>query len=197
MKKQLIYIHGGEAFDSWEKGVISCWQNLFWKRLKFWQVKPAKWPEALANNLDEFEVLSLKMPGKYNAKYLTWKKHFEEQFNLFDQRVDLVGWSLGANFLVKYLSENDFPVTINSLHLVAGCYGCPGGFELGKDFDRLQSIENIYLYHSRDDFVVDFSDVEKYHQIIPKAVLRVFTDRNHFLQPDFPELIETLRKHIG
>jgi predicted alpha/beta hydrolase family esterase len=190
----LIYIHGGEAFDSYWEGLKSFWQEGVIKKGAFWKSRNQKWPDTLVGNLPDFEVLKLQMPAKYNAKYQAWVKHFESQFEAFDDEVTLLGWSLGAIFLAKYLAENDFPKTLKSVHLVAGCYGLGGGFELPNDFPAKLADCPVTLYHSRDDFVVDFTDFKQYQQALPKAKTLIFEDRNHFLQPEFPELISRLKK---
>lgn len=191
MKPQLIYIHGGEAFDQFLPGFKSMvLENV----KKLYQHKTGRWPDTLNRELPDWEVIKLKMPGKYDAKYSAWKKYFESQFDNLEDEVVLLGWSLGANFLAKYLSENQFPKKIKSLHLVAGCYGCPGGFGLHKKLDNVsRQCAEVYLYHSHDDFVVDFSDAQKYQKELPNAQLHEFTKRNHFLQPEFPELMERIK----
>jgi len=189
-KPQIVYIHGGEAFDNFWSGWCSAVINYLKRPFK---VPSGRWPDGLEPNLPEFEVLKLKMPGKYNAKYATWKNYFEAQFETLNDEVVLLGWSLGANFLAKYLSENEFPKRVKAVHLVAGCYGCPGGFELNKKFPAKLST-NVYLYHSKDDFVVDFNDFERYKAKLPKAKTHVFEDRNHFLQPEFVELMDQIKK---
>ncbi len=188
--KQLIYIHGGEAFDSSWEGFSSVVQ----KNLKsLFKHGTSRWPDTLHRELEGFEVIKLKMPSKYNAKYKDWKKYFEAQLADFNDEVVLLGWSLGANFLAKYLSENQLPQTIKALHLVAGCYGCPGGYGIHKKLEGVsQQCDAIHIYHSKDDFVVDFADAEKYRQQLPMASFHVFENRNHFLQPEFKELMQQI-----
>ncbi|NCP67386.1 hypothetical protein GW756_04115 [bacterium] len=193
-KPQIVYIHGGDGFDSlWP--ALKVWSEvLIYKASKLFKPKSAKWPDHLTSDLPDFEVLKLKMPTKYNAKYKAWVNHFESQFPLFNDEVILLGWSLGANFLVKYLAENDFPKKVKAAHLVAGCYGLGGGFELSHNFPGKLSNYNVTLYHSKDDFVVKFEDFQKYREKLPQAKTEIFEDRNHFLQSDFPELLLNLNK---
>lgn len=189
---QVVYMHGGEAFDGFWEGAQSYWVNTLakWLQLKKGSVK--KWPDRLVQDLPDQSVIKLCMPSKYNAKYEVWEKHFESQFTKFDEEVILLGWSLGANFMAKYLSENAVPFKVKSVHLVAGCYGLGGGFNLSKNFpEKLKKCE-VHLYHSRDDFVVDFEDFEKYKKALPSASFHEFAHRNHFLQSDFPELIKLI-----
>jgi pimeloyl-ACP methyl ester carboxylesterase len=47
--------------------------------------------------------------------------------------------------------------------------------------------------HSEDDFVVPFSHAERFKEVVPHAELVRFTDKNHFIVPEFPELLERIR----
>ena len=191
---QVIYVHGGEAFDGFWDGFKSYWGNTLSKLFQIKKGTVSKWPDHLETSLPSQKVLKLKMPSKYNAKYAAWKTHFESQFIYFDETVMLLGWSLGANFMAKYLAENDVPFKVKSVHLVAGCFGLGGGFNLAADFPAKLEKYNVHLYHSTDDFVVDFKDFEKYKRALPKAHAHSFKNRNHFLQPTFPELVESIKQ---
>jgi predicted alpha/beta hydrolase family esterase len=54
--------------------------------------------------------------------------------------------------------------------------------------------KNIYLYHSKDDPVVPFSALEKFARALPLAYTRIFEDRKHINQSEFPELAEDILK---
>ena len=87
------------------------------------------------------------MPNTRNAKYSEWKVWFEKYFQYIADmsptelstldrieqkkyqpktKLILVGHSLGATFLVKYLSEHFFPRHIDALHLVSPAYDDTG-----------------------------------------------------------------------
>lgn len=193
-KQQVIYIHGGEGWQTYE-------DYLTYLQMTDVIVDPReeplkRWSKTLPERLgDGFQVLYIQMPSKQNAKYSEWKIWFERHLQFFDEEVILIGHSLGANFLAKYLSENTFPHRILSLHLVAGCFGEPGGFELLEDLSNIErQIEDITIYHSRDDDVVPFTAAEKYKTFLPSAKLVEFSDRGHFLGEEFPELVQNIIK---
>lgn len=188
----IIFIHGGEAFDSWWVGLQSTVIN-YAKKLTPFKETHSKWPDRLQTELKDFSVVKLKMPAKYNAKYKTWERYFLSQTKNISTEVILLGWSLGTNFLAKYLAENKPSFTVKAVHLVAGCYGLEGGFDLPKHFPGFLVDHHVHLYHSTDDSVVDFKDFERYQQALPYAKVSVFSHRNHFLQPEFPELIANLK----
>ena len=64
-------------------------------------------------------------------------------------------------------------------------------FSLPEKLD-LQT-DKIYLYHSKDDKVVPFSELSEYQKELPTAKTYVFDDRGHFNQEHFPELVEVIR----
>ena len=108
-----------------------------------------------------------------------------------------VGSSLGASFLAKYLSEETIGIHISQLHLAAGRF-----FTRDESFridaallpNVAKQCDKIFIYHSKDDFVVPFEDASKFKQALPMASLVVFEDRGHFLQEEFPELIENIKR---
>lgn len=197
MKKQVIFIHGGEVFDTYD-GYIEA--------LKSWIFDPEKdkkkrWKNSLQERLgDGFEVISPTMPNKYNAKYKEWKIWFEKVFPYVEDNVVLVGHSLGGIFLSKYLSENIFPKKILTTYLVAAPYDDKdseyslAGFLLSNNLSKLTDQSNkVFLYHSEDDPAVPFVDFKKYSEVLPNAKPVVFKDKNHFMQEEFPELIESIK----
>ncbi|MDR0369151.1 MAG: alpha/beta hydrolase [Candidatus Peribacteria bacterium] len=59
------------------------------------------------------------MPNKQNAKYKEWKIVFEKIVDKLDNNFILIGHSLGAMFIVKYLSEHTINKTIKKTLLLA------------------------------------------------------------------------------
>ena len=136
------------------------------------------------------------MPNKQNAQYEEWKILFEKIIDKLDENFILIGHSLGAIFIVKYLSENTISTTIEKTLLL----GTP--FDDNMQADKLvgflregslrkfeEQAGRIFFYHSEDDFAVPFEHVLKYKEELPNANFRMMKDRNHFLQEKVPELI--------
>lgn len=196
MKKQIVVIHGGTTFDTYEEYM----EYLRSSELTLEKINRKDWKDFLATNLPEYEVIYPKMPNAKNARYEEWKIWFEKLFPILNDNVMLVGHSLGGIFLAKYLSENHFPKKISSLHLVAAPYDTEvnkeslADFALSKTVEDVSSYtENIFLYQSTDDTAVAYEDVQKYKRDIPSATLVSFEDRGHFTQESFPELVENSR----
>lgn len=196
MKKQIIYIHGGDSFESYEDYIK------YLKETEFsidWFVKKKKWKETLAEELgDEFQILMPDMPNSFNAVYEEWKIWFEKMIPFINDGVILIGHSQGGIFLAKYLSENTYPKKIGALMLVAPVHNNTpevGSFRLENPLDNVsRQCENIHLFQSKDDFVVPFSESEEYKKELPNAKLHIFEDRGHFLQENFSEIIAEIKK---
>lgn len=197
MKTEIVLIHGGDTFENYEEYL----QFLKGYELNFERTKQKGWKSSLGEKLGEsYELIAPSMPCKNNAKYLEWKIWFEKYLPFLAPELILVGHSLGGIFLAKYLAENQFPKKINALFLIsapyeAGDFGDSlADFILPNDLSLIgKQAKRIFLYHSQDDKVVDFADLSKYQKALPKAESRIFTDRGHFNQEEFPELVAALR----
>ena len=199
-KQQVFYIHGATSFGEYQDFL----EHLRTKELRSPHgIKSEFWPSRLREELGaEFEVFTPSMPNSDNAKYEEWKIWFERHFEYLRDGVILVGWSQGGYFLAKYLTEETLPLKAKALYLIAApCEPDDFGAEDGGDFSFetsklpqiMEQIPQITLMHSEDDFVVPYEHARKYKKLLPKAELVTFTDRNHFLQPEFPELMGRLR----
>ena len=152
--KQLVFIHGGEAFsdyDSWMEFLRTLEVDPF-------EESSQRWKHFLAQDLgEEWQVLMPEMPNKLNAKYAEWEIWFEKYIPYLQEEVVLVGHSLGAMFLARYLSEHTLSVKVSKLFLLAGmCIqetnAAPGGedgeyfFVEQENFKTLnQAAEHIYI----------------------------------------------------
>lgn len=202
-KQQVFYIHGGTAFSHYED---------FLSHLKTKEIRDLpgseplkKWSGTLREDLgEEFEVFMPSMPNSQNAKYEEWKIWFERYFKYLYDGVILVGWSQGAYFLAKYLVENAVPFSIKALFLLAAPFenadfGGEDGGDFAFDTSRVGELEKkapkIYLFHSKDDFLVPYEHALRYKREVPEAELVTFEDKNHFLIEGFPELLEVIREN--
>ncbi|MCA9352212.1 alpha/beta hydrolase [Patescibacteria group bacterium] len=202
-KQQILHIHGGSCFNTYGD---------FLDQLKLWDFNidgmkhRNRWSHnhELFLNMDTYELIRPRMPNKENAKYLEWKIWFEKSFEFLRNDIVLIGHSLGGIFLAKYLSENDFPVTIKQIHFVGSVYDLANKGKSQSDFNLTnfpgklleKSIPEIHIYHSKDDEIVPFEESERYHEQIPGSQLHVFEDRGHFLDEDFPELFDQITKKV-
>lgn len=199
MKKQIFIIHGGMTFRT-DKEYMHFLRTA---ELDFERFRSAKdnWKDTMSKKLGRtFEVILPVMPSKMNAKYADWKIWFNKFVPHMRKGVVLVGHSLGAIFLVKYLSETKLSKKIRATILVAapfddkGLQESLGDFKLPKKLERFQrQAGKLYVYHSADDAVVPFDNAKKYMKAFPKATVRTFKDRGHFNQETFPELVKEIK----
>ncbi len=198
MKQQILLIHGGNAFDTYEE-YLTYLKN---KELTLSTIRYVDWKKALGDVLGpEYEIIAPQMPNNQNAKYLEWEIWFNKVIPLLNDSVILVGHSMGGIFLAKYLSENTLSRKIRATFLVAAPYNTAtkdsiADFILSEDLSKLsEQSEKIILYHSKDDPIVPFSNVLEYQKNLPTASIKVFDDKGHFNQTEFPEIVEDIRAH--
>lgn len=197
--KQVILIRGGESFKSDED---------FYEYLKQEKLDPYRASNRWSVHLDldlgnKYEVILPNMPARENGKYEAWKIWFEKHFEFLKEEVVLIGYSLGGTFLLKYLSENPFPKKIAQLHFVAPWIGTKlstledidtFAFDVGNLHLIKDKATAVHVWQSKDDFVVPFTDGETVHSNIPGSQFYVFEDRNHFIQNEFHELLEVIKR---
>lgn len=200
MSQQVVVIHGGDSFQTYKEYLADLrQQEIDLSRIGF-----KDWKSNLAEALGEdYEVLAPRMPNAQNAKYAEWKIWFEKFIPFLRDGAVFVGHSLGGIFLAKYLAEEQFPLKIRAMFLVAAPYNTATENTLG-DFvlpsGELEKLTKqggkIFLYHSQDDRVVPFSDMEQYKKVLPNARVRVFTDRQHFNQADLLEIVADIKTFV-
>ncbi|MCP3027810.1 alpha/beta hydrolase [Halobacillus sp. A5] len=139
------------------------------------------------------------MPSPENPSYEQWRSVLNEQLAGLQEDITLIGHSLGGSVLLKYLSEEACSLSISGLFVMGSpCWGLDEEwpfkeFQLSDDFSsRLSCIQQIYLYHSRNDEVVPFSHLEHYSHKLPNAKTRIFDQCGHLFQNELPELIQDI-----
>lgn len=196
IKTQVVIIHGGDTFNS-DREYQNFLKN-FEIDIERYKQDKTDWKPWLRKALGKkYEVILPKMPNSNNAKYKEWKLWFEKLIPFLNNEVILVGHSLGASFLVKYLSQSAFHKKVKGLFLVGAVYDKDDdGYDLAsfKLPEKLNlRTENSFFYHSKNDPVVPFSQLQLFLNKIPEAKSRIFENRKHFNQDKFPELIKDIK----
>lgn len=185
MKTHVLFVHGaGEgAYEADEKLAASL-------------------RDALGGGYD---VRSPKMPNEGSPEVEAWKDRISEELATMGGEVVLVGHSVGALILLKYLSEGEPEKPVAGLFLVAAPYVGTGGWEveegtLRDDFaSKLPEGLPMFLYHGRDDEIVPFEHLALYREKLPLATFRGLEGRGHQFGNDLSEVagdIEGLRQEI-
>jgi predicted alpha/beta hydrolase family esterase len=181
MKKHVLFIHGaGEGAFEEDGLLVASLQNA---------LGPA------------YAVHYPKMPEEDSATYADWQAPIERVLADLDDECMLVGHSVGASVLVKYLSEEQLDRSISALFLLATPYWGADDFwtwdeaRLPEDVAaKLANIPHICLYHSRDDDVVPFAHLALYAAKLPQATIRTFDGRGHQFGNDLAEVAEDIRR---
>lgn len=150
-------------------------------------------------------------PEMFNAwqpDYRIWKKEFE-RYDITQDTI-LIGHSMGAGFIVQWLSEH--PKThVSRVFLVAPSFGdrftpddkleCPvlgGMFDFEIDPALAERVQSLTLFHSDNDRERVATSVKYIRDNLPDIEYREFHNYGHFRgnrdMPDntFPELLDTI-----
>lgn len=200
-KQQVFYIHGGSSYSKYEDYLETLRSTELRNLPRTMALR--KWAGVLGEDLGEgYEVFAPSMPNSQNARYEEWKIWFERYFVYLRDDIILVGWSLGGMFLLKYLIENRFPRRLRALFLVASP-ACPfpdeaedcGDFAFPAEKISLLAdlAGQVFIFHSKDDPIVPYEHALILKKALPEAELITFSDRNHFLIEEFPEILQKIR----
>ncbi len=179
MKRRVLFIQGGGqgAYEADEKLAMHLQDSLG----------------------SDYDVFYPRMPDEEKPEYEAWKDQIIQDLTIQDGEVIVVGHSLGASFLLKYLSEEELTKPIAGVFLIASPYWGAEDWEVGEyalfeDFaTKLSSIKRIFFYHSRDDVWVPFDHLTMYAEKLPKAVIREFDGRGHQFNNDMSEVAQDIK----
>jgi predicted alpha/beta hydrolase family esterase len=140
-----------------------------------------------------FEVRYPAIPDDGDAPYEQWRQQIERELASVPGPVVVVGHSVGASVLAKWLSEREDEQAIAGVFLIA----CPFWGGDGWRYEGYEELElpsgfaaglppgmPIYLYHCRDDAVVPFDHLALYAQLLPQATVRAIDEGGHQLNDD-------------
>jgi predicted alpha/beta hydrolase family esterase len=102
MKRQLLFVHGGGEGAYEEDRTLA-----------------ASLRDALGGG---YQVRCPKMPDEDSPQYAAWRDRIASELAELDGEVFLVGHSLGASILLKYISEERTATPIAGTFLVAAPY---------------------------------------------------------------------------
>lgn len=196
MKQQVVFIHWWESKENYKDF------NEYLEKLKYkpFEEKKKKWKNTLSDDLGtNFELFDPLMPNKDFADYKEWKIMFEKIFPYINNNIILIWHSLWWTFLVKYLNENDFPVKIKKILIIAWAFRDDDkeilwNFNFDKNLINFKKYEDlINFYHSTDDLIVSINDVEDFRKLLPNSEYKIYNNKFHFIDENFPELIEDIK----
>jgi len=170
MKKQVLFIQGGgdDGYEADLSLVASLQKELG----------------------DDYEIFYPQMPNDESAPDFGWLKEIKEEIGKLNNDLILVGHSLGASMLLKYLSENTISKKVAGVFLVStpfwrGKEEWVQGLKLQEDFAvNLPQNIPIFFYQCLDDEVVPLEQFAVYRQRLPAATFREIENGGHQLRND-------------
>jgi uncharacterized protein len=145
------------------------------------------------------ESLQKKLGAKYkvhfpamrdedDAQYDEWRQQIKNELTKLSGSVALVGHSVGASILAKYLSETEVRQEIAGIFFIANPFWGGDGWQY-EGWEELALPEKlaatfpkdtpVFLYHCRDDETVPFDHLDLYAQLLPDATVRAFDTGGH------------------
>jgi uncharacterized protein len=150
-----------------------------------------------------YEVHYPEMKNEDDADYETWANQIKEEVGTLDGAIIVVGHSVGASVLIKFLSEQKINKTVLGIFLIAAPFwgGDNGwtydGYETlvvpKEGVSKLLTDVPIFLYHSRDDETVPFTHLSLYADMFPMATKYELDRRGHQLNNDLSEVAHDIK----
>ena len=147
-----------------------------------------------------YEVSYPQLQSDESLTDFGWPRQIGKEINGIEGDVILVGHSLGASLLLKYLSETKIPKKISGIFLTATPYWSGDedwkeGLKLQNDFaGKLPGNIPIFLYHSMDDDVVPFEHLSLYAQKLPEATVHEVKKGGHQFNNDLKFVAKDIKE---
>lgn len=145
-----------------------------------------------------FEVISKPFPDSYLARQSRWLPYIEKLGA--DNNTVLIGHSSGAIAAMRYTERNKIlgSVLVSGYHtdlhhpmeVVSGYFKTPWGWEAIKKNQTF-----IIQFNSSDDDFIPIEEARFLHEKLQSDYVE-FTDRNHFFQNTFPEVVTKVIEKI-
>jgi uncharacterized protein len=150
----------------------------------------------------EYEVHYPAMPDEDNAPYEQWKQQIEKELAAMQGSIILIGHSVGASIIMKWMSEIELKKSIAGLFLIAAPFWGGDGWQY-EGYEELALPKGIaakfpkgvstFLYHCRDDETVPFDHLALYAQVLPQATVRELDEGGHQLNNDLSEVAKDVK----
>jgi len=181
VSKEVLFVHGGAVYEEDRKLAASL-------------------RDALGA---AYEVRYPEMPDEDAPEYGAWRDCIAEELTALGSGVILVGHSLGASVLFKYLSEEDSKAPVGGLFLVAAPFWGAEDWEVDEYTPRedfaawLPERLPIFFYHGRDDEIVPFEHLSLYAEKLPWATFRELDGGGHQLGNDLSGVARDIARLEG
>jgi uncharacterized protein len=147
-----------------------------------------------------YEVTFPMLPRPNDPHYEPWSERIGQLLDEADEGLIVVGHSLGGSVLLKRIAETGRHDPITGLVLVATPFwGRDQEWELEwalpKGWPNADTqLPGTFLFHSRDDEVIPFSNLELYAKLLPGAEVHALDGNGHLLdRGDLTEILDAIR----
>jgi predicted alpha/beta hydrolase family esterase len=157
--------------------------------------------ESLQKSLGpDYQVRYPAMPGESDPNDEMWSAEIRRQLEKMGGDTLLVGHSVGAHVLLRFIVRDRGRSTLPGVFLIATPFVGEGGWQvsdmaLPKGFaEVLPSGARLFLYHARDDDVVPFAHLGLYRRKIRGATIRELESGGHQLNNDLSIVAADIRR---
>jgi predicted alpha/beta hydrolase family esterase len=157
--------------------------------------------ESLRKSLGaDYQVHYPAMPNEDDPNDEMWRAEIRRQLEKIGGDTLLVGHSVGAYVLVRFMVQDRGRSTLPGVFLIATPFFGEGGWQasdlaLPEGFaEVLPPAVPIFLYHARDDDVVPFAHLGLYRQKIRQATVRELESGGHQLNNDLSIVAADIRR---
>lgn len=150
---------------------------------------------------DDYEFHHPIMPRPEAPDYAAWKPALKQALGSIQDDPIFIGHSLGGSVLLKYLAEEQPVDAIKALCLVSAPMWSGDenwqheAFNLPPDFPAsLPSVKHVFIYHSKNDPIVDVSHASMYAEKMPQAKVYILDGGEHVYSKGLLRLVTDIQK---
>jgi predicted alpha/beta hydrolase family esterase len=148
-----------------------------------------------------YRVRFPRMPGEDEPDYTAWAERIEGELSEMADGAILIGHSIGASVVIKWLSEKAPPHALAGVFLVAAPFWHDHQFWHWKEVElskgaaaKLPKETPIHMYQGEEDEIVPFEHLDMYAKAIPQALIHPLPGRNHQLNGDLSEVAREIKR---
>jgi predicted alpha/beta hydrolase family esterase len=162
-----------------------------------------KLAESLQQSLGTgYAVVYPAMPSEDDAPPEQWQQLIDKELAAMPGPVVLVGHSVGASVILRWLSERKADAPITGIFLLASPYWGGDGWRY-EGYEKLALPDgfaaslptgiSIALYHCRDDEVVPFEHLSLYTRMLPQARIQACDAGGHQFNNDLSAVAKDIK----
>ena len=149
------------------------------------------------------EVVVPNLPNPEDPDPEEWTKVLVEKIGSIDDETIILGHSLGASMVLRFLEAAEAKSTPRGCILVSPPWmikaeALRGFFMSELDFDVLMwKASRFVVVHSRDDKVIQFDHAEKYAKVLHAKLIEGAPGDEHFQGKQYPVILKAVEDLIA